>query len=61
MLTEQDARRSTSALLYDESEEEKQAILNQQPLLGYSDIDESGEHKSCYNRIKTRYGLFRRE
>ncbi len=59
MPTEQDTSRSTSDLLYDESEEEKQAILNQQPLLRSSDIDENGERRSCFNRIKTRYGLFR--
>jgi len=57
MHSEQNARRSTSALLYDESENEKKAILDQQPLLECRDLDDSGEHQSCCDRIKTRYGL----
>ena len=60
MPTEQDARRSTSALLYDESEDEKRAILDHEPVIGYSDLGENNEHGSCYSRIKARYGLLRK-
>jgi hypothetical protein len=57
MHSEQNARRSTSALLYDESENEKKAILDQHPLLACGDLDDSDERQSCCDRIKTRYGL----
>ena len=58
MPIERDARRSTSALLYDENAEEKKAIFEQQPLLGYSDLSDSDDDQPCHRRIKARYGLF---
>ena len=52
-------RRSTSALLYDENQTEKEAVLDQQPLLGYTDIDDSVARHPFYRRIHARYGSFR--
>jgi hypothetical protein len=59
MHTVPNARRSTSALLYDENEKTREAVLDQQPLLGYTDVDDTGIDESWYRRIYTRYGLFR--
>ncbi len=57
MATERDARRSTSALLYDESEDEKRAVYDQERVIRYSDLGENDEHGSCCSRIKSRHGL----
>lgn len=58
MSTQRDARRSTSALLFDESAEEKQLISEEERLLGCTDISESYDDQPFYRRIRARYGLF---
>ena len=58
MPSQPDARRSTSALLYDDSAERKRAILEQRPLLGYMDIGDSDKDQPFYRRINARYGGF---
>ncbi len=58
MTSQPDARRSTSALLYDENEKTIGAILDQQPLLGYTDINDFGKREPWYRRIYSRFGLF---
>lgn len=58
MPSQPDARRSTSALLYDDRAEEKRAILEQRPLLGYTDISDSDKDQPFYRRINARYGGF---
>jgi hypothetical protein len=50
-------RRSTSALLYDENEKTIEAITDQHPLLGYTDIDDIGIREPWYRRINTRHSL----
>jgi hypothetical protein len=59
MRSQEGTRRSTSALLYDENEEIKDAISDKQPLLGYTDSYDNGKSEPCYRRIYARYGLFR--
>lgn len=56
MPSQPDARRSTSALLFDDRAEEKQAILEQHPLLVYTDINDSENDQPFYRRIQSRYG-----
>ncbi|CAF5158254.1 unnamed protein product [Rotaria sp. Silwood1] len=55
MRFEQNPRRSTSALLYDDNEKILDAMTDQQPLLGYTDIDDVGMRQSWYRRIYARY------
>ncbi|CAF1005945.1 unnamed protein product [Adineta ricciae] len=55
MRSQSDTRRSTSALLYDENAETIDAILDQKPLLGYTDLIELDKHEPWYRRIYTRY------
>ncbi len=59
MPSQQDARRSTSALLYDENDKEREAILENQPLLRYEDSESLGQGEPSRGRIYARYGLFR--
>jgi hypothetical protein len=59
MSSQRSTRRSTSALLYDENEKTIDAILVNQPLLGYTDLSSSGQQETCNSRIYARYGLFR--
>jgi hypothetical protein len=58
MSSERNARRSTSALLFDENEKTIDAMLDQQPLLGYTDIDDLGKRDPWHRRIYARHGLF---
>ncbi|CAF1302986.1 unnamed protein product [Adineta steineri] len=56
MRSQPDTRRSTSALLYDENEKTIDAILDQQPLLGYTDIDgDNNIHEPWHRRIFARH------
>ena len=57
MRSQSDTRRSTSALLYDENAETIDAILDQKPLLGYTDLIELDKHEPWYRRIYSRHGL----
>ena len=50
------SRRSTSALLYDENSKLVEAILDQQPSLGYTDLDDPKNQPACFRRIFARYG-----
>jgi hypothetical protein len=59
MSSQPNTRRSTSALLIDENAKTKDAMSEQQPLLGYTDIDDSDRLEPCHRRIYARYGLFR--
>jgi len=59
MRSQEGTRRSTSALLYDENEQIKDAISDKQPLLGYTAINDNDKYEPCYRRIYARYGLFR--
>jgi hypothetical protein len=58
MTSQPNPRRSTSALLYDENEKTIDAILDQQPLLGYDDINDFGKREPWYRRVYARFGLF---
>jgi len=49
----------TSALLYDENEKTRDTIFDQEPLLGYTDLEESGKSQPSHGRIYARYGLFK--
>jgi len=59
MPSQQTTRRSTSDLLYDENEKTIHAILDNEPLLGYTDLSSSDRQETCNDRIYARYGLFR--
>jgi hypothetical protein len=59
MSSQQNIRRSTSALLYDENEKTKDTIFEQEPLLGYTDLEESGKSQPSHGRLYARYGLFK--
>ena len=56
MRSQSKARRSTSALLYDENEKIADAILDQQPLLACTDIQQREIPGAWYQRIYARYG-----
>ncbi len=58
MTSQQNARRSTAALLYNENGKTIDAISDHQPVLGFTDIDNFGKRESWYHRIYARYSLF---
>lgn len=58
MHSESIARRSTSALLDDDNEKLIDAITDQQPLLGYTDLEDNSQPKSWYHRVYARHGLY---
>lgn len=59
MPSQQDTRRSTSTLLYDENEKTLDAMSEQKPLLGYVDISDSGTSEPCHRRVYARYSLLK--
>jgi hypothetical protein len=58
MLPQHDNRRSTSALLLDENEALIEALVDRQPLLGFSDSDHEGRRQPCHRRVYARHGQY---
>ena len=59
MRSEQNKRRSTSALLHDDNEKVLDGMLDAQPLLRYTDFDDISKHQSWYRRMFARHGSFK--
>lgn len=56
MHRQSNTRRSTSALLYDENQKIVDAMTDQQPILGFTDIQPFELPGPWYRRIYARYG-----